>query len=184
MLFSAGLLKVSLLSAGTSEVLDFLSLNVWHIVMAIGNLLILVLILKKFLFKPVQNILKQREDEVNKIYSDADEAREKANRDKAAYERKLVDVKEEADSLIKSASERAKQESGEIVAAAKSEAERRLRNADEDIELAKRKAAQDMKNSIAEMVVDLASEVAAKEIDPKAHSDLIDEAIESLGDDL
>ena len=184
MLFSAGLLKVSLLSAGTSEVLDFLSLNVWHIVMAIGNLLILVLILKKFLFKPVQNILKQREDEVNKIYSDADKALTKANQDKAAYERKLVDVKEEADSLIKSASERAKQESGEIVAAAKAEAERRLRNADEDIERAKRKAAQDMKNSIAEMVVDLASEVAAKEIDPKAHSELIDSAIESLGDDL
>ena len=46
------------------------------------------------------------------------------------------------------------------------------------------KAAQDMKNSIAEMVVDLASEVAAKEIDARAHSDLIDEAIDSLGDDL
>lgn len=177
------LLSASLLS-GTSEVLDFLSINVWHILMAIGNLLILVLILKKFLFKPVQNILKQREDEVNKIYSDADEAMAKANQDRLAYEKKLVDVKEEADSLIKSASERARQESGEIVAAAKSEAERRLRNADEDIELAKRKAAEDMKSSIAEMVVDLASTVAAKEIDASAHSELIDEAIDSLGDDL
>lgn len=173
-----------LLSAEASDVLDFLSINVWHIVMAIGNLLILVLILKRFLFKPVQNILKQREDEVNKIYADADEALLKANADKQAYEKKLVDVKEEADSLIKSASERAKQESGEIVAAAKSEAERRLRNADEDIELAKRKAAQEMKNSIAEMVVDLASEVAGREIDAKAHADLIDEAIDSIGEDL
>lgn len=173
-----------LLSAGSSEVLDFLSINVWHILMAIGNLLILVLILKKFLFKPVQNILKQRQDEVDKIYSDADEALAKANRDKAAYEQKLVDVKEEADSLLKTASERAKQESGEIVAAAKTEAARRLAGADEDIELAKRKAAEEMKSSIAEMVVDLASTVAAKEIDAKAHSDLIDSAIESLGDDL
>ena len=53
-----------MLLAGT---LEFISLNVWHIVMAIGNLLILMLILKKFLFKPVQKILKQREEEVAKI---------------------------------------------------------------------------------------------------------------------
>lgn len=162
--------------------LEILSINIWHIIMAIGNLLILVLILKKFLFKPVQNILRQREEEVGKIYSDADEALRKANSDKAAYEQKLVDVKHEADALIKTATERAKQESGEIVSAAKHEAERRLRNADEDIELAKKKAAKDMKNSIADMVIELASEVASKEIDSQAHSKLIDEAISSLDD--
>lgn len=171
-----------MLMAGTS--LEILSINVWHVLMAIGNLGILVLILKKFLFKPVQNILKQREEEVGKIYSDADSALQKANADKAAYEEKLLEAKDEADSLIKSASERAKQESGEIVAAAKLEAERRLRNADEDIELAKKKAADDMKSSIAEMVIDLAAQVTRKEIDPSAHSKIIDEAIESLGDDL
>lgn len=171
-----------MLMAGTS--LEILSINIWHILMAIGNLLILVLILKKFLFKPVQKILKQREEEVGKIYSDADTALQKANADKAAYEEKLLEAKDEADTLIKSAAERAKQESGEIVAAAKQEAERRLRNADEDIELAKKKAADDMKGSIADMVIDLASQVARKEIDSSAHSKIIDEAIDSLGDDL
>ena len=130
--------------------------------MAIGNLLILMLILKKFLFKPVQKILKQREEEVAKIYSDADDALAKANEDKNTYEQKMMSAKQEADNLIKTATERAKQESSEIVAAARSEAERRLKNADEDIELAKRKAADEMKNS--------------------AHSALIDEAIDSLGD--
>lgn len=162
--------------------LDFLSINFWHILMAIGNLLILVLILKKFLFKPVQNILKQREEEVGKIYSDADDALAKANEGKALYEKKLLDAKSEADTLIKAAEERAKQESVEIVASAKNEAERRLKNADEDIELAKRKAAEEMKSSIADMVIDLASQVAKKEIDADAHASLIDEAIESLGD--
>ena len=73
--------------AGT---LEFISLNVWHIVMAIGNLLILMLILKKFLFKPVQKILKQREEEVAKIYSDADDALAKANEDKNTYEQKMM----------------------------------------------------------------------------------------------
>ncbi len=150
--------------------------------MAIGNLLILMLILKKFLFKPVQKILKQREEEVAKIYSDADDALAKANEDKNTYEQKMMGAKQEADNLIKTATERAKQESSEIVAAARSEAERRLKNADEDIELAKRKAADEMKNSISEMVIGIAEQVVEKEIDTDAHSALIDEAIDGLGD--
>lgn len=169
-----------MLMAGTS--LEILSINIWHILMAIGNLGILVLILKKFLFKPVQNILRQREEEVGRIYSEADSALQKANADKTAYEEKLLEAKDEADSLIKSASERAKRESAEIVAAAKTEAERRLKNADEDIELAKKKAADEMKGSIAEMVIGLASQVASKEIDGSQHAKIIDEAIKNLGD--
>ena len=165
--------------AGT---LDFLSINVWHILMAIGNLLILVLILKKFLFKPVQNIIRQREEEVEKVYSDADKALSDANAEKELYKKKLDDAKAEADSLIKTASDRAKAESSEIISGAKAEAERKLKIADEDIELAKKKAADEMRDSISEMVISLAEKVVEKEIDPSAHASLIDEAIDSLGE--
>lgn len=168
-----------IIMAGT---LEFLSIDFWHILMAMGNLLILVLILKKFLFKPVQKILKQREDEVNKVYSDADSALNQANAEKELYHQKLSEAKSEADNLIKSANERAKAESAEIISGAKAEAERRRRNADEDIELAKKKAAEEMRDSISDMVITLAEQVVEKEIDPKAHASLINEAIESLGE--
>ena len=69
------------------------------------------------------------------------------------------------------------------MSAAKSEAQRRLENADADIELAKRKAAAQMKNSVSDMVIDLAEQVVEKEIDAAAHAKLIDEAISGLGDD-
>lgn len=168
-----------IIMAGT---LEFLSIDFWHILMAMGNLLILVLILKKFLFKPVQKILKQREDEVNKVYSDADSALNQANAERELYHQKLSEAKSEADNLIKSANERAKAESAEIISGAKAEAERRRRNADEDIELAKKKAAEEMRDSISDMVITLAEQVVEKEIDPNAHASLINEAIESLGE--
>lgn len=165
-----------------SATLDFLSVNVWHILMAIGNLLILVLILKKFLFKPVQNILKQREEEISQTYGKADKALEEAESEKELYRQKLAGAKAEADSLIESASKRAKEESSEIISAAREEAAARRRRADEDIELAKKKAAEELKGSVSEMVIGLASEVVGREIDEKAHAALIDEAIESLGE--
>ncbi len=168
-----------IIMAGT---LDFLSVNVWHILMAIGNLLILVLILKKFLFKPVQNIIKQREEEIGKTYSDADKALNEAKAEKELYLKKLDDAKQEADDLIKTASDRAKAESAEIISDARQEAERRRRSADEDIELARKKAAAEMRDSISDMVITLAEQVVEKEIDPKAHASLIDDAIESIGE--
>lgn len=168
----------------TARTLDFLSINVWHILMAIGNLLILVLLLKKFLFKPVNDIIAKREAEVQKTYSDADEALEKANADKLLYEQKLLDAKQEADNLIKTASEHAKAQGDEIVTNAKLEAQRRKEQADADIELAKKKAVDEVKDSISDMVISLAEKVVEKELDEKTHSKLIDEAIDSLGDDL
>lgn len=163
-----------------SGTLDFLSVNVWHILMAIGNLLILVLILKKFLFKPVQNILKQREEEISGTYSKADEALKEAESEKELYRQKLDGAKAEADRLIESASARAKAESAEIIADAREEAAARRKRADEDIELSRRKAAEELKDAVSEMVIGLASEVVGRELDEKAHADLIDKAIDSL----
>ena len=165
-----------------SGTLDFLSVNVWHILMAIGNLLILVLILKKFLFKPVQNIMKQREEEISTTYSKADMALKDAENEKELYQKKLDLAKAEADELIETASKRAKAESAEIIATAKEEAAIRRKRADEDIELSRQKAAEELKGTVSEMVIELASEVVGREIDSKAHQELIDQAIKSLGE--
>ena len=37
--------------------LDIISVNIWQILISLINLLLLFLIIKKFLFKPVQNML-------------------------------------------------------------------------------------------------------------------------------
>ena len=60
-----------------AEYLELISLNIWHIIATIANLLILTLILKKFLFKPVQNVLAQRKKEVETLYTGAEEAKAK-----------------------------------------------------------------------------------------------------------
>ena len=65
-----------------AEYLELISLNIWHIIATIANLLILTLILKKFLFKPVQNVLAQRKKEVETLYTGAEEAKAQAESDK------------------------------------------------------------------------------------------------------
>jgi F-type H+-transporting ATPase subunit b len=95
--------------------LEFLSVDFWQTIMAIGNLLILFLIVKKFLFKPINDILNKRAQEVDKIYSEAEELRTKAKENKDIYEDKLKNAKAETDLMIKSATERANHRGEEII---------------------------------------------------------------------
>ena len=166
-----------------AETLDFVSINFWHILMAMANLLILTAIVKKFLFKPVMRILKQREEEVSKIYTDADEAKAQAEKDRDFYADKMKHVEQDADKMMKAATARANERSDEIIAKAREEAEHRLEKADADIALKRKKAVDDMRDDISQMVIDLAQQVVEKEITPKDHENLIDDAISKLGDE-
>ena len=64
------------------ESLEFLSINIWQTLVAIANLIILYFIVKRFLFKPVNNILDKRAEEVDKIYNDAEVTLTEAKTDK------------------------------------------------------------------------------------------------------
>lgn len=164
------------------EALDFLSINLWHTLAAIGNLLILYMILKKFLFKPVNDILKSRAEEVDQIYSEAEVVRTKAEEDKNIYEEKLKKAKQETDEMIKTAAVRAEHRGNEIINEATKEAENRMRKAEAEISLAKKKAVNEMKDNITDMVITLAQQVVEKEIDTDVHETLIDAAIDELGE--
>lgn len=164
------------------ETLQFLSVDFWQTIMAIGNLLILFLIVKKFLFKPINDILNKRAEEVDNIYSEAEELRTKAKENKDIYEEKLKNAKAETDLMIKTATERANHRGEEIISEATAEAENRKRKAESDITLAKKKAMDDMKDNITEMVIDLAKQVVGKEINADIHENLIDSAIDELGE--
>lgn len=164
------------------ETLEFLSVNFWHTFMAIGNLLILFLIVKKFLFKPVNDILNKRAEEVDKIYTEAEDTRTKAKVNKDIYDEKLKNAKAETDSMIKNATERAKRQGDEIISEAAVEAENRKRKAEADILLSKKKAVDEMKDNITDMVIDLAQQVVVKEINADIHETLINTAIEELGE--
>ena len=103
--------------------LDVISVNFWQIVISLANLTILFLILKKLLFKPVQNVLEQRQKTLDTKYEAAEKSVAEAEETKKAWEEKLRSAEEKADSIIKEASEDAKNHSNRIVAEARSNAE-------------------------------------------------------------
>lgn len=155
----------------------------WTFIAQICNLLIQMLLFKKFLFKPVQAIIAKRRQEVDKIYDDAEEAKASAESDKAEYAQKLHDANEEAARIVRNATERAGKQGDEILQEAQLRAEAMLKKADEDIAQERVKAMNEIKNDISEMALDIAAKVVEKEIKPEDHASLIEQFIASVGDD-
>ena len=162
------------------EYLELISLNVWHVVASIANLLILTLILKKFLFKPVQKILAARQDQVDELYDAAEKTKASAEEDKKLYTAKIAGAVEEAESILRSATQRADRQSDEIIADAHQRAAETMKRAEEDIELAKKKAMDDLKNEISDISVQIAEGVVGRELNGDDHRDLIDSFIDKL----
>jgi F-type H+-transporting ATPase subunit b len=162
--------------------LDIISINVWNILISLLNLLLIYLIVKKFLFKPVQKVMNERKSQVDKIYSDAEESRTGALEMKQEYEQRLASARQEADTLIKNATQSAQRKSDQIVAEANNQASHVKQKAQAEIEQQKKQMLQDVRSEISELAVDIASKVVEREINQKDYDGFVDEFIQNVGE--
>ena len=162
--------------------LDLVSIVPWEIITQLINLLLLFLLLKHFLFKPVQNILNARQAEIDKSYADAETAQTRAEELRDEYEKRISDAKAEAADIAKAASRKAQAHYDEVVGTAKADAARLREKAEAQIEQEKKKAMNELKDEISGIAVDIASKVVEREIDEKDHEELISEFIKDVGE--
>ncbi len=153
----------------------------WDMIFMLGNLLILTLLVKHFLFKPVQKILNERQQKANDLISDAQKAKDEANALQAEYEAHLASAKDEAAQLLAQANQTAALRSEETLNAARAQAAQMKQKASAEIEQERKKALNEVKDEIGGMAMAIASKVVEREINEKDHQELIDEFIEKVG---
>lgn len=163
--------------------LSVISVNLWQIIISLCNLLIMYLILKKFLFAPVQKMLAQRQAQVDDIYAEANADRKDAGDMKQRYEQHLATAREEADSLVRTATQTAQRRSEAIVHEAEGQAAHLKQKAEEEIKMERRQMLTDVRGEISDMAVAIASKVVEREINADDHAALVDEFIRNVGDD-
>lgn len=164
------------------QTLDVISINIWQMLVSLANLVILFLLVKKFLYKPVKKMLKARQDAIDVKYSEAENARNEALSEKQAYEEKLSGAKAEADGIISSAVNLAKARENEIIEKAKNDASVIIQRANEDARLEMTKAEESIKREIVDVSTALTSKLLEREINPQDHKQIIDSFIDEIGD--
>lgn len=163
--------------------LEVISVNIWDILISLANLLIIFLLFKLFLYKPVRKVLDKRKETIDGQYSAAEEAKQSALADKQAYEIKLKSAEDAADSMIKSAAATADRRSAKIIDDAKEKADGIIRQAHSEVELERKKAADGIKREIADVSALLTEKMLEREINENDHREFIDSFIEGIGED-
>ena len=161
---------------------DFVGVNLWTMLFAWANLLILYLILKKIAFVPLKNMIDSRQKEIDDMYGDAEKSRADAEALKADYEERMGNAKEESEEIVKAAIRRAQLREEEILREADKKAERVLERAEEQVELEKKRAINEVKDEVSEMALDIAAAVIERDLKPEEHKELIDEFISHMGE--
>lgn len=164
----------------TDKFESFIGTNFWTMIFAWVNILIIFLILRKFLFKKVKNMIDLRQKEVDDMYSDAQEATRAADEMKADYEQKLAKATEESEQIMKNAVRKAQLREESMIKDAETKASRILARAEEQIELEKTQALNDIKDEVSGLAVDLASAIISRDVDRTEHEKLINDFIDNL----
>ena len=163
---------------------SFIGVNFWTALFVLLNTVALFLVMKRFLYAPIMDMIKTRQDEIDQLYLDADAARKDAMAMEAEYKEKLSQATQTGDQLVKEAVQRGQRRQEEILRQANAEAAAMLDKATEDIAREKKKAINEAKDEISVIAVAIAEKVVCRELNEKDHADLVDSFINELGDQV
>ena len=159
-----------------------ITLDGWTFLAQICNLMIQLVIFKKFLLKPIKQVIADRKAKADSENADAQKLRTEAEAMKAEYEQNLQNARTEANQIVTAAQKTATARSEEIVGEARAQAAALKQKAEADIAQERKKAVNEVKDEIGGIAMEIASKVVEREISEKDHKDLIDEFIKNVGE--
>ena len=159
-----------------------ITLDGWTFLAQICNLMIQLFIFKKFLLKPIKQVIADRKAKADSEIADAQKLRTEAEAMKAEYEQNLQNARTEANQIVASAQKTATARGEEIVGEARAQAAALKQKAEADIAQERKKAVNEVKDEIGGMAMEIASKVVEREIKEADHQDLIDEFIKNVGE--
>ena len=151
----------------------------WNLLFTVINLLLLFVLMKIFLFKPVQKIIAARQAEADKQFDEAAAKQAEADGLKAQYAKSIASVEEEKSKAMQETMKKADAEYQRIVGDAESKAKQIKEDAAVEAENQK---TQILKKEIADMVVDAAVKVVGKNSGADVDSSLYNEFLDKAGD--
>jgi F-type H+-transporting ATPase subunit b len=151
------------------------------IIWVIVNILVLFFFLKKFLFKPVSEIIAKRQEIIANSLQDADDTKSAAHKLKSDYENELKFAGDKANEIIKEARDRADVEYNKILEKAREDAAKTIAEAHESIELERKKSMEAAQAEIAVLAMLAASKIIGKNVDNAANNEFIGDFLKEVG---
>ncbi len=147
----------------------------------IAGFVLLYLLLKRFLFGPIGNLLRQREEEIQSTFQQIEADRAAAERARAELEQRLTQIETEARERMQAVLREAQALREEILSEAHKQAETIVENGRREIEREKQKALVELREEMANLAVLAAGKILGETLDRERHRRLVEEFIQKVG---
>jgi len=142
--------------------------------------LIFALVLGKFAWKPLLEIVAEREKTVRDQVEGAEKARNEAQVLLDKRQEMLKDATREREEMIARATQEAEHVKNELMAKARADAEQIVQKALAQIEREKTKAILELRSQVADLAMTAAEKIVRSSLTPEAQRKLVDETIAAL----
>ena len=159
-----------------------LTLN-WNVFWIIFNVLILFVLLRIFLFKPVLGMIEKRQNLIQSQLDDAADKNKEADELKSRYEESLKNAKEESFQIVSDAKERAKVQYAHILDKANDDAAQIVAQAGKTAEADREQMMRGAQSELAEVALAAASKILGSSVDADANRAMLDQFLSEEGSD-
>ena len=161
-----------------------LDVNIWNFIWSAVNIIILFILLRIFLFKPITKIMNERTRTIQDNLDEAEKSRQEAEELKEQYAESLSNAKEEAQKIIMKAHDEAEAEKSAILKKSQEEASEIISNAGKTIENERRRIIQQAQSQIADLAIETASKIIGENVDDERNRRRVDEFLSAEEDNI
>ncbi|MGE5508206.1 MAG: F0F1 ATP synthase subunit B [Chitinophagales bacterium] len=144
------------------------------------NVVVVLFLLWKVLFKPVSEVLARRESFVENSLAQAAATKKEAEKLLAEYQRMMANAKQDADELMSQATKQGEELKREMIAQAEQEAYRIFQRARTDIEKEKEKVLMDIRSEIANLTIFATSKLLDRVITAEDNERIVKSCVDQL----
>lgn len=166
-----------------------LDIGVWNFIWPIINIILLFILLKIFLFKPLRKMMDERTASIQNDIDSAEKAKLEAQELAEANRETLAQARKEAQNIIEQAKQEAASVKSELLKSSQEEAKQLIDSANKNIAVERQKALQEAQSQIADLAIAAASKIVGENLGDENNRRLVDNFLEEenkklSGDDL
>ena len=160
-----------------------LNIDWTHIIFTVINILIFYLIIRKFLFGPVNKIIKEREEEISQINSEAEEKRKEAEVLKVSLDSEVERIEKLRKDTLAESNAKATEEYNNIISEAKKKAQSIIDEAALEAENQQKRIIKENQKELSETILNAASAMMAEEKTSEEDRKLLDLFLAKAGEE-
>ena len=157
-----------------------ISINIYEIIMQIGNFLILLFLLKKFLFGPLVSFLDKREQGIQSSIDQAAANKQKTSELLDEQEALLKKTREEARDLRQTAQDAAKKEREQLIAQAKADAAKLAGSAKQELANDVERVKKELVAFAGDLSINITKNVVKADLSDDKHNDVVKTYLEKV----